>query len=100
MVLSGDGHRQPAEPDTGGRTRSRLADVRERSTAHRLGLLAAISAVAGLLLAGVALPMVGGLGLAARAAIDNFERLPSVLKIPPLPLGSRIVAANGVPLAT
>jgi membrane peptidoglycan carboxypeptidase len=60
----------------------------------------AISAVAGVLLAGMLLPIVGGLGLIARAGANDFESLPSVLKQSPLPQVSRILAANGSVVAT
>jgi membrane peptidoglycan carboxypeptidase len=71
-----------------------------RGTVHRLWLLVAISAVAGVLLAGMLLPIVGGLGLIARAGANDFENLPSVLKQSPLPQVSRILAADGSVVAT
>jgi membrane peptidoglycan carboxypeptidase len=66
----------------------------------RLGLLAAVSAVAGILMAGMLLPIVGGIGLIARAGANDFESLPSVLKESPLPQVSRILAADGSTIAT
>lgn len=72
----------------------------ESSTLHRVWLLVAVSALAGLLLAGIMLPVVGGLGLAARTGVNDFENLPSSLTIPPLPQVSRILAADGSTLAT
>jgi len=71
-----------------------------REFGHRLGLFAAVSAAAGLVVAGVLLPVVGGLGLAAKHEISTFDSLPSDLTVPPLPQGSRILAANGQVLAT
>jgi membrane peptidoglycan carboxypeptidase len=67
---------------------------------HRIGLLGAISAVAGVLFAGMLLPIVGGIGLAARAGANDFESLPSVLRESPLPQVSRILAADGSTIAT
>jgi len=67
---------------------------------QRIWLLLAISAVAGILLAGMLLPIVGGLGLIARAGANDFESLPSVLKQSPLPQVSRILAADGSVVAT
>jgi membrane peptidoglycan carboxypeptidase len=67
---------------------------------QRIWLLVAISAVAGILLAGMLLPIVGGLGLVARAGANDFESLPSVLKQSPLPQVSRILAADGSVIAT
>ncbi|MDQ1683397.1 MAG: hypothetical protein QOC82_134 [Frankiaceae bacterium] len=71
-----------------------------RGTVQRIWLLVAISAVAGILLAGMLLPIVGGLGLVARAGANDFESLPSVLKQSPLPQVSRILAADGSVIAT
>jgi len=71
-----------------------------RGTVQRIWLLLAISAIAGILLAGMLLPIVGGLGLVARAGANDFESLPSVLKQSPLPQVSRILAADGSVIAT
>jgi membrane peptidoglycan carboxypeptidase len=66
---------------------------------HRVGLLFGVSAVAGLLVAGVALPVVGGLGMAARRGAQQFDSLPSELKAAPLPQRTRILAADGSVIA-
>lgn len=71
-----------------------------RGTVQRIWLLLAISAIAGILLAGMLLPIVGGLGLVARAGANDFESLPSVLKQSPLPQVSRILASDGSVIAT
>src|SRR5207245_1501273 len=55
--------------------------------------------VAGLLLAGVLLPFVGGAGLFARGATVSFNNLPADLKAPPPPERSRLLAADGSTLA-
>jgi membrane peptidoglycan carboxypeptidase len=70
------------------------------ATAQRLGVLAVISIVAGLLLAGMMLPIVGGVGLLARTGADDFANLPSELKIGTPPQVSRILAADGSTIAT
>jgi membrane peptidoglycan carboxypeptidase len=57
------------------------------------------SVVTGLLLAGVAFPIVGGLGLTAKAGADEFLVLPAELKTTPLAQRSRILAADGTLLA-
>lgn len=62
---------------------------------HRIGLLLGVSTVAGLLVAGVALPVVGALGIAAKRGAEQFDSLPSELKEPPLPQRTRILAADG-----
>jgi len=59
-----------------------------------------ISAVAGLLLAGMLLPIVGGVGLLARSGANQFESLPAELDIGAPPQVSRILAADGSTLAT
>src|SRR3954447_3136043 len=70
------------------------------ATAQRLGILGVISVVAGLLLAGMLLPIVGGVGLIARTGANDFENLPSELDIGAPPQVSRILAADGSTLAT
>ena len=66
----------------------------------RLGLFVLVSLVAGVLVAGAALPFIGGTGVAARSAVESYESLPSQLSAPPLPQRSRILAADGTVLAT
>ncbi|HWB66179.1 MAG TPA: penicillin-binding protein [Mycobacteriales bacterium] len=63
------------------------------------GVLFAVSVAAGLVMAAVLLPYVGTAGLVARHATSDFESLPSNLKRPPLPEVSRILAADGSPIA-
>jgi membrane peptidoglycan carboxypeptidase len=65
-----------------------------------LALLVAVSVVAGILMAGMLLPFVGGVGLAARSATNDFANLPTDLKRKPLPQVSRVVAADGSTIAT
>jgi membrane peptidoglycan carboxypeptidase len=66
----------------------------------RSGLLAlGLSALCGLLVAGLAFPVIGSLGLVARAGAESFDALPDTLAEPPLPQSSRILAADGSTLA-
>ena len=58
-------------------------------------LLVVLSVVCGLLVAGLAFPLVGSIGLAARAGAESFGELPQELVEPPLPQSSRIVASDG-----
>ena len=51
-------------------------------------------------MAGMLLPIVGGMGLLARTGANDFESLPSVLKESPLPQVSKILAADGSTIAT
>jgi membrane peptidoglycan carboxypeptidase len=74
--------------------------VPSRPTLSRMGTLLVVSAAAGVLMAGMLLPIVGGIGLIARTGANDFENLPSVLKQSPLPQASRILAANGSTIAT
>jgi membrane peptidoglycan carboxypeptidase len=66
----------------------------------RLVLFLGVSVLSGLLVAGLVLPVVGGLGLAARDSADGFDSLPAELEIPPLPERSRLLAADGSLIAT
>jgi membrane peptidoglycan carboxypeptidase len=54
-----------------------------------------ISSLGGVLLAGLALPVVGSAGLAAKAASDHFEDLPSDFETPMLPQRTKILADDG-----
>ncbi len=74
---------------------SRLLD----SAPSRLGEALVASVISGLVLAGVAFPLIGGVGLAAKAASDEFLVLPAELKTTPLAQRSRILAADGSLLA-
>ncbi len=74
---------------------SRLA-----ATGSRAVLFVLVSAVSGVLVAGLMLPFVGSVGLAARAASDGFQEIPDVLQPPPLPQQSILLAADGSRLAT
>ncbi|MDP9416273.1 MAG: penicillin-binding protein [Actinomycetota bacterium] len=59
-----------------------------------------VSALSGLLVAGLALPVVGVVGLAARSGAESFEELPRDLEVPPLPQRSQILDADGKTLAS
>jgi membrane peptidoglycan carboxypeptidase len=59
-----------------------------------------VSALAGVLLAGLALPLVGTAGLTAKAASDHFEDLPDDFNSPALPQRTTILADNGSVIAT
>ena len=68
----------------------------------RLLFLVVLSAVSGALVAALALPAVGGAGIATRNAIGTltFSELPPELRTPPLSQRSVIKAADGTTLAT
>ena len=59
-----------------------------------------LSGIAGLLVAFLALPVIGGVGATAKASADFFNGLPSVLVQPPLAQRSVMLDAAGNKLAT
>ena len=63
-------------------------------------LFVLVSVVSGVLVAGLALPVVGSVGLVARTASDSYQAIPDVLMPPPLPQQSILLAADGSRLAT
>ena len=66
-----------------------------RAALGPLALLLVISVAGGVLLAGVALPVLGVAGVAALAGAESFDSLPSELEAPPLSQRTRILAADG-----
>ncbi|MQA83060.1 MAG: glycosyl transferase family 51 [Streptosporangiales bacterium] len=79
---------------------SKRGDIARRVMVRKGARLAAVGAIAGVLVAGLAFPAVGGAGITARNAANGFQRLPDELDTPPLPERSRILAADGSLLAT
>ncbi|HVE62901.1 MAG TPA: transglycosylase domain-containing protein [Mycobacteriales bacterium] len=71
------------------------ADEGTGAFVHRVVLVVLVSILAGVLAAGAFFPVVGGLGLAARAGAESFLSLPDELRDGPLPIRSRILAADG-----
>ena len=65
-----------------------------------LGIFLAVSVLMGVIAAGLAAPVVGAAGLAAREGVGMFDRLPGDLEQNPLAQQSRILAADGSVLAT
>ncbi|MBC9725096.1 transglycosylase domain-containing protein [Streptomyces sp. TRM68367] len=59
-----------------------------------------VSVLAGAVLAGIALPAVGALGLAAKGSVESFDELPATLKTPPLSQRTTILDADGGQIAT
>jgi len=79
---------------------SAVLSSERRSFSGSIGKLLLVAAVAGALVAGLLLPIVGAVGLGAKAGADSFENLPNSLTVPPLPQASRILAADGSTLAS
>ncbi|ALO09371.1 Multimodular transpeptidase-transglycosylase [Streptomyces venezuelae] len=59
-----------------------------------------VSVLSGAVLAGIALPAAGALGLAAKGTVEGFDEIPSNLKTPPLSQRTTILDAEGGLLAT
>jgi membrane peptidoglycan carboxypeptidase len=75
----------------------------EKVRHHRPSKLLAIivlSAISGLLVAVLAVPVIGSIGIAAKGSADFFDNLPTQLVVPPLPQRSVILDRYGHPIAT
>jgi membrane peptidoglycan carboxypeptidase len=59
-----------------------------------------VSVLSGAVLAGIALPAFGALGLAAKGSVESFDELPANLKTPPLSQRTTILDAKGQQIAT
>lgn len=81
------------------RTRRSLP-FRAAGAVTHLVLFVVVSALAGVLLAGLVLPGVSALGLTTRNGAESFESLPEPLTTPPLSQRSRILDATGKTIAT
>ncbi|NHC15225.1 transglycosylase domain-containing protein [Motilibacter deserti] len=69
--------------------------LRSAVATRRVLVFVVLSAVAGLLVGGLVLPVAGTIGLVARASSEQFEDLPSEFKTPPLPQTTRMYTADG-----
>ncbi|SDN06322.1 transglycosylase domain-containing protein [Actinacidiphila guanduensis] len=70
------------------------------SSAQQAAKFLGVSVLAGAVLAGIALPAAGALGLSAKGTVKGFDDLPGELKQPPLSQASKILDANGGLIAT
>lgn len=77
-----------------------MADGTQPSAARRLGTLLLLAVVAGVLTAGLALPLVGGTGVLAKAGGDALDTVGSCPAQPPLAQRSVLLAADGSTIAT
>ncbi|WP_105975530.1 transglycosylase domain-containing protein [Streptomyces geranii] len=59
-----------------------------------------VSVLAGAVMAGIALPAAGALGLAAKGSVEGFDEIPANLKRPPLSQRTTILDAKGGQIAT
>lgn len=76
------------------------ADRSFRRVLPRLIGFTAVAGFAGVIVAAMAMPMVGTAGLITRDSIENYEELPSSFRTPSLPVRTRVYSADGVKLAT
>lgn len=70
------------------------------STAQQAAKFLGVSVLAGVVLAGIALPAAGALGLSAKGTAAGFDDLPGELETPPLSQASKILDAKGGLIAT
>ena len=70
------------------------------SILSHLGVMVAVSAVMGVLAAGLAIPFAGVAGLGARSAAEQMDNLPADLTAEPLAERTRLLARDGSVLAT
>ncbi|MGW1278935.1 transglycosylase domain-containing protein [Streptomyces tsukubensis] len=71
-----------------------------RSATRQAATFLGISMLSGAVLAGIALPAAGALGLAANGTVKKFDEIPANLKTPPLSERTRILDAKGGTIAT
>lgn len=68
-------------------------------TPRLFGFLA-VAGLAGVLVAGMALPVIGPVSVLTRDSIESFEDLPREFREPALPVRTRVYAADGTKIAT
>ncbi|MFI0775364.1 transglycosylase domain-containing protein [Streptomyces sp. NPDC021212] len=69
------------------------------STAQQAAKFLGVSALAGAVMAGLALPAVGAFGLTAKETVQEFDDIPANLKTPPLSQRTTILDAKGGEIA-
>ena len=79
---------------------NRDRDLTAGGVVSHLGVMLAVSALVGLLVAGIAIPFAALAGLGARAGADSLKRLPADLTTAPLAQRTKILDVNGKRLAT
>jgi membrane peptidoglycan carboxypeptidase len=73
---------------------------RRRTTTQQGVKFLGVSVLAGVVLAGIALPVTGLVGLSAKGGVREFDSLPGVLSTPPLSQRTQILDANGGVIAS
>jgi membrane peptidoglycan carboxypeptidase len=69
------------------------------STAQQAAKFLGVSVLSGAVLAGLALPAVGALGLAAAGTMEGFDEIPAMMERPPLSQNTTILDAEGNKIA-
>jgi membrane peptidoglycan carboxypeptidase len=91
----------PRRSRTLGRMSSRRTDtLKPAGIISHLGVMIAVAAVMGVLVAGLAIPFAGVAGLGARNVAASMDKIPADLEAEPLPQRTRLVAKDGTTLAT
>ncbi|MFE3517698.1 transglycosylase domain-containing protein [Streptomyces sp. NPDC059166] len=70
------------------------------TTTQQAAKFLGVAALSGAVLAGIALPAAGALGLAAKGTVEGFDEIPSNLKTPPLSQRTKILDSEGGTIAT
>ncbi|MGW4233845.1 transglycosylase domain-containing protein [Streptomyces sp. NPDC004980] len=70
------------------------------TTTQQAAKFLGVAALSGVVLAGIALPAAGALGLAAKGTVEGFDEIPSNLKTPPLSQRTTILDSEGGAIAT
>ncbi|MFC9942990.1 transglycosylase domain-containing protein [Streptomyces pratensis] len=70
------------------------------TTTQQAAKFLGVAALSGAVLAGIALPAAGALGLAAKGTVEEFDEIPSNLKTPPLSQRTTILDSEGGAIAT
>src|SRR3954469_12436132 len=96
------GNRCPARPSRtlGGMSLPRNERLPARRVASHLAVMLAVAAVLGVVVAGLAIPFAGVIGIGARNVARTMDSLPSELETEALPQKTRIVDGAGNTIAT
>ena len=78
----------------------RTDKLQPASIISHLGVMVAVAAVMGLLVAGLAIPFAGVAGIGARNVARSMDKIPADLEAEPLPQRTRLVSRDGSTLAT
>ncbi|SCF98256.1 transglycosylase domain-containing protein [Streptomyces sp. Ncost-T10-10d] len=70
------------------------------TTTQQAAKFLGVAALAGVVLAGIALPAAGALGLATKGTVEGFDEIPANLRTPPLSQRTTILDSKGGMIAT